>query len=103
MKWLREQAVMELDQEGRPLGAFGTTQDITERKRAEEALEAERQRLSSLLDGLPRMVYLKGQDFYLKFANRVFREVCGIGKAKNVMRRFFIGKSLANNCTFFRS
>jgi PAS domain S-box-containing protein len=38
IKWVRERAELEFDQEGRLLGGFGTTQDITERKRAEEAL-----------------------------------------------------------------
>ena len=80
---------MELDQEGRILGAFGTTQDITERKRAEEALEAERQRLYSLLDGLPGLVYLKAQDFSLKFANRLFREVCGDWEGKKCYEAIF--------------
>jgi PAS domain S-box-containing protein len=37
-KWVRERAELEFDQEGRLLGGFGTVQDITERKRAEEAL-----------------------------------------------------------------
>jgi PAS domain S-box-containing protein len=40
VKWVREQAELEFDQEGRLLGGFGTVQDITERKRIEEALEA---------------------------------------------------------------
>ena len=101
VKWLREQAVMELDQEGRILGAFGTTQDITERKRAEEALEAERQRLYSLLDGLPGLVYLKGQDFSLKFANRLFREVCGDWEGKKCYEAIFNRESPCEHCTYF--
>ena len=36
--WVRERAVLEFDQEGKLLGGFGTTQDITNRKLAEQAL-----------------------------------------------------------------
>jgi PAS domain S-box-containing protein len=38
MKWVREQAELEFDDQGRLLGGFGTTQDITARKQAQEAL-----------------------------------------------------------------
>ncbi len=51
--------------------------DITKRKQAEEAVEAERQRIFALLDGLPAMVYLKGPDFSIRFANRVFQQMVG--------------------------
>lgn len=45
VKWVREKAYLEVDGEGRLLGGFGITQDITARREAEEALresEAER-------------------------------------------------------------
>ena len=45
VKWVRERAELEFDKEGKLLGGFGTAQDITERKRAEQQLlEAERLR-----------------------------------------------------------
>ena len=44
-KWVRERAELERDGDGRLLGGFGTTQDITDQKRAEEALrEADRRK-----------------------------------------------------------
>jgi hypothetical protein len=39
IKWVRERANLELDKDGTLLGGFGTTQDITERKRAEKEKE----------------------------------------------------------------
>jgi len=39
VKWVRERAELEFDQEGRLRGGFGTAQDITQRKRAEEELQ----------------------------------------------------------------
>jgi PAS domain S-box-containing protein len=38
VKWVREKAYLEFDDGGKLLGGFGITQDITERKAAEEAL-----------------------------------------------------------------
>lgn len=52
-------------------------QEIEERKQAEEALRAERQRLFALLDGLPAFVYLKAPDGSIRFANRTFRDLFG--------------------------
>ena len=76
--------------------------DITERKRAEEALEAERQRLFSLLDGLPGLVYLKAPDFSLKFANRQFREICGDWEGKKCYEAIFKSKQPCEICTQFQ-
>jgi PAS domain S-box-containing protein len=47
------------------------------RKRAEEALKTERQRLFAFFDGLPAYVYLQGPDHSIRFANRCFREYFG--------------------------
>ena len=39
IKWVREKAYLEYDKDGAPIGGFGITQDITKRKKAEEALK----------------------------------------------------------------
>jgi signal transduction histidine kinase/CheY-like chemotaxis protein len=49
----------------------------TERKQTELTLDAERQKLYDLLNGLPAFVHLKGADFSIKFANRRFTEFFG--------------------------
>ena len=45
VKWVREKAYLEFDNEGKLLGGFGITQDITARKRMEEELRASRDEL----------------------------------------------------------
>ena len=45
VKWVRERAELEFDRQGQLLGGFGTTHDITERQRAEEALVEFEERL----------------------------------------------------------
>jgi len=65
------------DPQGQPMGVIGVIRDVTALRQAEAALEAERRRLLSLLEELPAYVYLKAQDFSIKFANRFFRERFG--------------------------
>jgi PAS domain S-box-containing protein len=65
------------DRQGQPLGVIGVIRDVTALRRAEAAIEAERQRLLALLEELPAYVYLKDPDFSIKFANRLFRERFG--------------------------
>jgi PAS domain S-box-containing protein len=65
IKWVREKAELEFDDKGALLAGFGTVQDITERKKAEEALmrseEKERTRaeeLKTILDAVPAAVWI---------------------------------------------
>jgi PAS domain S-box-containing protein len=66
-----------LDKAGNFLGYRGADTDITERRQAEEALRAERQRLFRLLDGLPAYIYLRRPDHFLVYVNKYFRERFG--------------------------
>lgn len=52
-------------------------QEIIGRKQAEKTLEAECQRLHSLLDGMPGFVYLMAQDYNIRFSNLHFRKRFG--------------------------
>lgn len=51
--------------------------EISVREKAEVSLVEERKRLFALLDELPGYVYLQGQDYSIRFANRRFREYFG--------------------------
>ena len=49
VKWVRERAELEFDEQGRLLGGFGTTQDVTGLKQAEQALIEADQRKDEFL------------------------------------------------------
>lgn len=51
--------------------------EIIERRRAENALDTERQRLFSLLDQLPAFIYLQSADYSIPFANKQFWQLFG--------------------------
>ena len=65
------------DEQGEAVGVFAAARDITERKRAEAAVQAERQRLFDVLESLPAMICLLNPDYHVTFANRSFREKFG--------------------------
>jgi len=54
-----------------------TYDDVTEEKRSEDALRAERKRLFDTLEKIPAFVCLQAQDYSIRFANREFRKVFG--------------------------
>ncbi len=55
--WVRDEAVLVKDGEGRPLYWQGIFVDVTERREAEEELEESRRRLSALLSNAPAYLY----------------------------------------------
>ncbi len=65
------------DPDGKWMGIYGVSRDITERKRAEEALRAEKERFRSLSDGAPFGMAMIGQDGTFKYINHKFKELFG--------------------------
>jgi PAS domain S-box-containing protein len=63
--------------EGIPVGIQGIARDITERKRAEEALARERNLLRTLVDTLPDYVYAKDTQSRFLLANRPVAQAMG--------------------------
>jgi PAS domain S-box-containing protein len=59
------------DRHGRPIRMYGTAQDITERKRAEDALKHSEERLSAFLRNLPGAAFIQDRDGRYLYANAV--------------------------------
>lgn len=75
--WIEAKVNFLRNPDGRPVEILGVARDITQRKRAEEALEVERERLFSVLDGLPVFVYLQAPDYSIRFSNQYFWDIFG--------------------------
>ncbi|MGZ4997805.1 MAG: PAS domain S-box protein [Methylobacter sp.] len=62
VKWMRELAELEFDEQGLLLDAFGTTEDITDIKNAQETLQYERAFLRQVIDTTPNMIFVKDRE-----------------------------------------
>ena len=69
------------------LGLIAT--DITERKRVEEAVKAERQRFNDVLEMMPVYLLLLTPDYHVPFANRFFRERFGESHGRRCFEYLF--------------
>jgi len=66
------------DDSGRPLRAFGTVQDITERKHAENALRQSESKLRLVIDTIPAMAWIVLPTGALAFINQRWLEYSGL-------------------------
>jgi PAS domain S-box-containing protein len=76
--------------------------DVTERKRAEQAAEKERDRLFSVLDVMPAFVYLQAPDYSVPFVNRKFRELFGDPGNAPCYRAFYGRRKPCDPCITLR-
>jgi PAS domain S-box-containing protein len=105
---------------GKIYGAQVVAHDVTERKKAEEALRqineelevrihertkevlSERQRLYSILETLPAYVILLDKDYHVPFANKVFRESFGESLGRRCYDYLFKLDSPCENCETYK-
>jgi PAS domain S-box-containing protein len=78
VKWVREKAELEFDKKGMLLGGFGTVQDITERKQAEEDLRETRDYLNNLLDYANAPIIVWDPSFRITRFNHAFERLTGL-------------------------
>ncbi|TAL67572.1 MAG: PAS domain S-box protein [Bacteroidetes bacterium] len=77
--------------------------DITEKKKAEEILKAERKRFFDVLETLPTYIILLTPDYQMTFANRVFRERFGEFPGRCCYEYLFNRKEPCENCQTFKA
>ncbi len=85
VRWVREKAILEFDKDGVLQGGFGTVQDKTESKRAEEALQASQQMLQLVLNNIPQRVIWKDLDLNYLGANRTATQDAGLSDPKDII------------------
>ncbi|MBE9528089.1 MAG: PAS domain S-box protein, partial [Proteobacteria bacterium] len=71
VKWVREKAELNRDDSGAPISAIGITQDITERKRAEEALKESEERWQQIADNSNDFIMIINTQSVIQYINRL--------------------------------
>jgi len=86
-KWLRFTAAVLRDAGGAIFGAMETLEDITESKKAQEALVESEKRLGAILEGSPIPTFIIGKDHRIIHWNQALEELSGIPSREAVGTR----------------
>jgi PAS domain S-box-containing protein len=76
--WVHVRAEVIRDEAGQPIHAVSHLQDVTDRKRSEEALRDSERKLRSIIDNTPAVVYVKGRDYRYQLVNSEFERALGV-------------------------
>jgi PAS domain S-box-containing protein len=81
----------------------GTLQEeVIRRTQAEEGIQAERRRLNDVLETLPTYVCLLTPDYYMPFANKVFRDLFGHYPDRKCYEFLFNRTQPCENCETYK-
>ncbi|MFC2084202.1 PAS domain S-box protein [Bacteroidota bacterium] len=75
--WEDTRLVPVKDKSGKIKSVMGLSRDITDRKRTEDKIIAERQWFFSLLNNLPAYIYIQDNNYSIKYVNRYFHQYVG--------------------------
>ncbi len=77
VKWVRERAELEFDEQGTLLGGFGTTQDITVRKQAEEKLRLQLRLTNAITECAADSIFVTDEYGRTTFVNAEAERIFG--------------------------
>ena len=89
LRWLHTLGRLELGADGDVVRVFGTIQDITQRKLAEEHLQQQTALLRRILDSIPDLIFFKDVDSVYLGCNPAFEEFAGRKEADQIGKTDF--------------
>jgi PAS domain S-box-containing protein len=84
-RWVSTSKLPLRDKQGNIVGTFGISREITERKRAEQALVQERNLLRTLIDNIPDLVFIKDTQGRYSFDNAAHRAFLMVSAIEDVV------------------
>ena len=86
-RWMETHAVPFRDDASGETRLLAITRDITERRRAEEALRESEQRFQLFMDNMPASAWIRDAQFRYTFVNRRYAETWGDGEPHELLGR----------------
>jgi len=86
------------DEQGNVTGALSSARDITERKRAEEALRSEREKLEMVTRNIGAGLALISKDYQTLWANNVLKQIFGDVEGKPCYSTYNQGREICPGC-----
>lgn len=83
--WTLVSATPMIDKNGKFIGSYGMFTDITDRKKAEETIQADRILLRAIIDNLPDAIYAKDINFRKTLSNKADLENMGALREEEVI------------------
>ncbi|GGY61015.1 hypothetical protein GCM10011613_00440 [Cellvibrio zantedeschiae] len=75
LRWIEARSITVFDDEGKPLRMVGTSQNITERKEIELALNASESRFRAFMEKTPALAFIKNEAGHFVYINPTFERV----------------------------
>ncbi len=72
IRLVHEQGEVTFGESSEPIRMFGTVQDITDRKKAEKALQDSKAKYSAIVDGFDGFIYIYSENYDIEFMNERF-------------------------------
>ena len=83
--WASNTKVPWRDDNGKIIGIIGSNRDVSERKKAEEALDKERRMLRTLIDNIPDQIYIKDKESKFVLCNKAVAEFHGMANPEEMV------------------
>ncbi len=96
--WFRDEAVVVRDNAGAPLHLQGVMFDITERKRTQEELRLERNKLKDILNAMVDGVVAVNQRYEIEYVNPVIEMVFGPVEGRKCYEYFHDRTEICSSC-----
>ncbi len=87
VRWTLSSKLPFFDNDGRIVGTFGISRDISEMREARDALQAHHRLVSTLIEILPCRIFVKDHGGRLRLANEAYRQALGVGRIEDIIGR----------------
>ncbi len=85
VSWVSATKVPLKDHSGQIIGTLGVSRDVTQQHEMEEALQHERDRLRTLIDNLPDIIFIKDAKFRLVMVNQAYIHQFGCSSEEEIL------------------